>query len=172
MSFDSTVFQPSLSQTVTRFGPQHTTKNSRHRPDIRRSLTTAYHPESDGQVERYNRVIQEVLRHFVTPRATNWDKLLPTGRVCSQYPQTRVDLGIRPSSSTLAEIRAHPLIGSSMRFARERSITGPLTSVPRLRSSHNQWEETLERRQRSHLQGSEPPKGLCRLQKSGSARKA
>jgi hypothetical protein len=44
---------------------------------VQRCLTTAYHPESDGQVERMNRTIQEVLRHYVTPLATNWDDLLP-----------------------------------------------------------------------------------------------
>ena len=44
---------------------------------IQQCLTTAYHPESDGQVERVNRVTQEVMRHYVEPCAKNWDRLLP-----------------------------------------------------------------------------------------------
>ena len=44
---------------------------------VERCLSTAYHPQSDGQVERMNRIVQEVLRHYVSPRADNWDRLLP-----------------------------------------------------------------------------------------------
>jgi len=44
---------------------------------IDRCLTTAFHPESDGQVERMNRIVQQVLRHYVSPLADNWDLLLP-----------------------------------------------------------------------------------------------
>ena len=43
---------------------------------IQQCMTTAYHPESDGQVERMNRVVQQVLRHYVEPCAKNWDRLL------------------------------------------------------------------------------------------------
>jgi hypothetical protein len=40
-------------------------------------LSTAYHPQTDGQTERMNRVLEEMLRSFVSPSAANWDKLLP-----------------------------------------------------------------------------------------------
>ena len=40
-------------------------------------VTSAYHPESDGQTERVNRVLCEMLRHYVNARHDNWDKLLP-----------------------------------------------------------------------------------------------
>ena len=41
-------------------------------------LSTAYHPESDGQTERVNRVLTEILRHFVNKSTyDNWDKNLP-----------------------------------------------------------------------------------------------
>lgn len=40
-------------------------------------VTSAYHPESDGQTERTNRVLCEMLRHYVNARHDNWDKLLP-----------------------------------------------------------------------------------------------
>ena len=39
--------------------------------------TTAYHPQSNGQTERMNRVLEDMLRHYVNPRQTNWDTLLP-----------------------------------------------------------------------------------------------
>jgi hypothetical protein len=40
-------------------------------------LSSAYHPQSDGQTERMNRLLEEVLRHYVTPSQDNWDELLP-----------------------------------------------------------------------------------------------
>ena len=44
---------------------------------IRKFNSTAYHPESDGQTERMNRVLEEVLRMFVNEDQKNWAKLLP-----------------------------------------------------------------------------------------------
>jgi hypothetical protein len=40
-------------------------------------LSSAYHPQSDGQTERMNRLLEEVLRHYVAPAHDNWDELLP-----------------------------------------------------------------------------------------------
>jgi len=39
--------------------------------------TTAYHPQTNGQVERYNRTIATQLRHYVTDDPRRWDELLP-----------------------------------------------------------------------------------------------
>lgn len=40
-------------------------------------LTTAYHPESDGQTERMNQTLEQFLRIFSTYRQDNWASLLP-----------------------------------------------------------------------------------------------
>jgi hypothetical protein len=37
---------------------------------------TAFHPESDGQTERVNRILEDVLRHFVGPQQDDWVKYL------------------------------------------------------------------------------------------------
>lgn len=39
--------------------------------------STAYHPQTDGQTERYNRVLEDMLRAYVSPALNDWDKLLP-----------------------------------------------------------------------------------------------
>lgn len=42
--------------------------------DIR--LTSSYHPQSNGQTERFNRTLIEALRSFVNARHDNWDTFL------------------------------------------------------------------------------------------------
>ena len=39
-------------------------------------LTTAYKPSTDGQTERVNRVVEQMLRHYVSPAMNDWDKCL------------------------------------------------------------------------------------------------
>ena len=43
------------------------------------SIANQHHfiPQSNGQTERMNRVLEDMLRHFVNPRQDDWDTLLP-----------------------------------------------------------------------------------------------
>jgi hypothetical protein len=40
-------------------------------------MSTAFHPQTDGQTERMNRTLEEVLRHYINPSHTSWESLLP-----------------------------------------------------------------------------------------------
>ena len=44
---------------------------------IKRCLSSAYHPQSDGQSERANQVLQQYLRCFVSYHQDDWVSLLP-----------------------------------------------------------------------------------------------
>jgi len=44
---------------------------------VKHKMSTAFHPQTDGQTERVNRVLEEYLRHYVSPSHDNWDELLP-----------------------------------------------------------------------------------------------
>lgn len=44
----------------------------------RQAFSSAFHPESDGQTERLNRVLEDYLRHFIGPSMCDWDSLLAT----------------------------------------------------------------------------------------------
>jgi transposase InsO family protein len=46
---------------------------------IKLALSTAYHPQTDGQTEHINQVIEGYLRTFTSRRQDNWDDLLPSG---------------------------------------------------------------------------------------------
>ena len=41
------------------------------------AMSTAFHPQTDGQTERANRTIEDMLRSFVNNQHNNWDELLP-----------------------------------------------------------------------------------------------
>ena len=43
----------------------------------RHAVSSAYHPETDGQTERVNRVLSEMLRHYTNARYDEWDLQLP-----------------------------------------------------------------------------------------------
>ena len=40
-------------------------------------LSTSYHPQTDGQTERVNRTLEQMLRAFVNYQQNNWKELLP-----------------------------------------------------------------------------------------------
>ena len=58
-NFESTIFQ----QTMAAFG-------------VKKSRTTAYHPQGDGMVERFNRTLLQLLRAYVDQQ-NEWGKYLP-----------------------------------------------------------------------------------------------
>ena len=43
---------------------------------IQLKMSTAYHPETDGQTERMNRVIVDMMRHYISPTHDDWDEHL------------------------------------------------------------------------------------------------
>ncbi len=45
--------------------------------DINHSLSTANHPQTDGQTERVNGILEQYLRCFINERQTNWVDILP-----------------------------------------------------------------------------------------------
>ena len=44
--------------------------------DIKRSLSTSYHPQTDGQTEVMNQILEIALRCYVGPKRDNWDEYL------------------------------------------------------------------------------------------------
>jgi transposase InsO family protein len=45
-------------------------------------MSSSYHPQSDGQTERYNSMLEEYLRHFANASQKNWVSLLDVAQFC------------------------------------------------------------------------------------------
>src|SRR4051812_38652192 len=47
---------------------------------VERKLSTAYHPQTNGQTERMNRTLETYLRSYVNEEQNNWVELLPNAQ--------------------------------------------------------------------------------------------
>jgi hypothetical protein len=62
---------------------------------IKRKMSTAFHPQTDGQVERFNQTMESYLRCYVNYEQNNWVELLPL----AQYAYNSSDIetfGVSP----------------------------------------------------------------------------
>jgi transposase InsO family protein len=84
---------------------------------VRRCLSTAFHPQTDGQTERMNRTLEEVLRSFVAPDQSDWDEKLP-------LIEFAMNNSVNASTGTtpfLMEYGQEPLTPASLPIARINS---------------------------------------------------
>jgi len=44
--------------------------------DVKLKMSTSFHPQTDGQTERDNRTLEEILRHYVNDAKNDWDQHL------------------------------------------------------------------------------------------------
>ena len=81
-----TVAEILVSRVFSRFGPPvviHSDQGSNFESNlikeicnlmgVHKSRTSAYHPQGDGQVERHNRTIQDILASYVSQHKDDWD---------------------------------------------------------------------------------------------------
>jgi transposase InsO family protein len=84
---------------------------------IKLNMSTAKHPQTDGQTERANGILEDTLRHFefVGPYQTNWDEYLAVAEFAinnawSQSTQTTPftrNYGQHPDTPVTLQLRAH-----------------------------------------------------------------
>jgi hypothetical protein len=48
---------------------------------VKHKLSTAYHPQTDGQTERMNQTLEQYLRHYINFRQNDWVSLLPIAQL-------------------------------------------------------------------------------------------
>ena len=120
------------------------------------ALSTAFHPQSDGQTERTNRTLETILRTQINGTQTNWDDLLPMAEFAinstpnestkfspfqlmyGKIPQMPVDLVDRDSVTPAAEEFISAMAGA-VKEARENILKaqqGQKTQADKHRRDH------------------------------------
>jgi hypothetical protein len=62
---------------------------------LKRAMSTAFHPATDGQTERVNRMLEEYLRCYVSPLQDDWDRFLPMAEFAIN-DSYQVSIGMTP----------------------------------------------------------------------------
>jgi hypothetical protein len=119
------------TKVVSDRGPQFAarfTKALYHKLGITHALTTAYHPQSNGQTERANQEVERHLRLFTNSRQDDWVTFLPTAefvlnnRVHSAHRMTPFEImyGYRPDFTVpVGAPTKFPALDSRLRDLRE-----------------------------------------------------
>ena len=104
----STVASTLVSRVFSRFGPPTILHSDQGRNfdsllmheiynqmGIKKTRTTAYHPQCDGLVERQNRTLQEIISSFVSDHSNDWDEVLDQA-VFAYNTSTHESTGLSP----------------------------------------------------------------------------
>ena len=95
--------------------------------DIKRALSSSWHPETDGQTERVHRTIEQVLRAYIQSDESAWEDLLPAAELaynCTVHNST----GLTPFEVMIGE---NPLRAADLDIVEELSpiISPPMTKL-------------------------------------------
>jgi len=91
-------------------------------------MSTAFHPQTDGQTERVNRTLEQMLRMYVCPTQSDWDTYLPLVEYAynsavqetSQQTPFEVVYGFTPPDPLAAALHAEcPAVQDRLARARE-----------------------------------------------------
>ena len=101
-------------------------------------LSTAYHPQTDGQTERTNQTLEQYLRAYINHEQTDWVELLPLAQLA--YNNSKVATGISPF---YANYGFHPNIHAEPLNIRPESPRATI-SVNRLKELHTLLSAELQ----------------------------
>ena len=105
-------------------------------------LSTAYHPQTDGQTERTNQTLEQYLRHYVTYSQRNWVQLLPTAELALNNG-TSSTTGETPF---FANYGRHPNLFNAPRKSPQAEAA--LREVSGLKRMHEELSKSIEYQQR------------------------
>jgi hypothetical protein len=111
------------------------------------AMSTAYHPETDGQTERANRTLEDMLRAYVNNEQDDWDEHLVSLEIAynnSVNPST----GCTPYHMNYAQ---HPNFPLNSAFQASQATNNP-TAAERIQAFHQQWAQATQRLQHAQQQ--------------------
>jgi transposase InsO family protein len=128
-----------------------------HALNIKRRLSTAFHPQTDGQTERMNQTIEHYLRCFCTDNQSYWPRLLATAQF-SMNNATSATTGQSPHMLLMGyEPDFHVSIGDD---APEEGVPEAKARVEKLlllrKRAMIQWKVATERQARNFNKAHQP----------------
>jgi len=109
--------------------------------EVERKLSTAFHPQTDGQTERTNAILEQYLRAYINYQQDNWNRLLPMAEFAynNGYQETIkttpffANYGIHPEYQTIAH-----------------TIKGQITPPDKISKLHETLREEMSAAQLRH----------------------
>ena len=101
------------------------------RLNIKGSFSSGYHPQTDGQTERINQILEQYLRVFLDERQSNWADLLPL----AEFAYNNAHQESIKTSPFFANYGFHPTL---------ISIAHPVSQVPKADEYANLIQEVQE----------------------------
>lgn len=83
--------------------------------DVKLRPSTAFHPQTDGQTERTNRTLEQVLRHYVNFRQDDWDRWLSV----VEFAYNDADQESIRMSPFFCDLGRHPRTADALADARD-----------------------------------------------------
>ena len=74
------------------------------------AMSTAYHPQTDGQTERTNRVLEDMLRMYVSASQTDWDTKLS----CAEFAINNADHESTGTTPFMLNYGHHPYLPATL----------------------------------------------------------
>jgi hypothetical protein len=108
------------------------------------AMSTAFHPQTDGQTERANRTLEDMLRAYVNTAQNDWDEHLISLEIAynnSLNPST----GDTPWHMNYAQ---HPHLPVNSALLASRESNNP-TAAERIQQFHQQWQLATEKLQQA-----------------------
>ncbi|HEY6407467.1 MAG TPA: RNase H-like domain-containing protein, partial [Ktedonobacteraceae bacterium] len=134
------------SNIVSDRGSQFTakfTKSLLELCEIKGNLSTAFHPQSDGQTERVNQVLEQYLRIFCHYQQDNWYDLLPL----AEFAYNNAKHASTQTSPFFANYGYHPRMSIVDPTPREGANPAAEAFVEKFERVHNDLRHTLRKAQ-------------------------
>ena len=123
---------------------------------IQRKLSTAAHPQTDGQTERTNQTLEQYLKAFVNYKQDNWANLLHfaemamNNAVSSSTKRTpfEINIGYSPNFDYLANERNFSVPAADIFMGKLKEIW--IETIKNLRETASRMKENTRKLRRSH----------------------
>jgi hypothetical protein len=102
--------------------------------NVKSNLSTAFHPQTDGQTERINSVLEQYLRIYVNYQQDNWSSLLPF----AEFSYNNAEQSSTKKSPFFSNYGYHPTLHFNQVVSQSSSVPASDDLIQQLKSLHEE----------------------------------